>query len=122
MPPARQKLLARVLLLLFVAICGIWLGRLDYSQKISTNVLDLIPTAEQSPEVDLIRGFASDVQARVMLFAFRDPEHPTTSPLAAAQAFAAELNRSPAFAEAVVIGDSAGQDQLGKNIFDRRFE
>ncbi|MEO7600270.1 MAG: hypothetical protein ABIV50_15155, partial [Opitutus sp.] len=122
MPLSRQKLFARVLLGAFVAICALWLGRLDYTRKISTNVLDLIPTAEQSPEVDLVRSFASDVQSRVMLFALSDSAQPGTAPTAAAGQFAKELSGSAAFAEVSIIGNSADQDELGRRIFERRFE
>jgi predicted exporter len=122
MTPARQKNSARALLLAFAAFCGIWLARLDYGQKISTNVLDLIPAAEQSPEVDLVRGFANDVQSRVMLFALSDPSSPPRPPQTAAQQFADELSRSPHFAEALVVGNVAAQEKLGRDIFERRLE
>lgn len=122
MSPVRQKIFARAALLVFVAVCGTWLATLDYDRKISTNVLDLIPTAEQSPEVDLVRGFASDVQARVVLLALNDPKTPGVAPQAAAAEFAAALAKSPEFTEATVIGDNTAQDQLGRKIFERRFE
>jgi predicted exporter len=122
MEPARQKLFARLALVSFAALCALWLGRLDYEAKISTNVLDLIPAAEQSPEIGLILSFASDVQARVVLFALRDSQAPAIPPTAAAQAFAAELRRSPKFAEAVVIGDGGAQDTLGRRVMEARWE
>jgi predicted exporter len=122
MAPAAQKIFARVALLVFAGLCGFWLARLDYARKISTNVLDLIPASEQAPEVALIRGFANDIQARVMLFALDDSTAPGTPPTAAAQLLAAELTRSPLFAEAVVIGDDSAQVALGKKVFDHRFE
>lgn len=122
MEPARQKLFARLALLAFAAGCGLWLLRLDYAAKISTNVLDLIPAAEQAPELGLVRGFASNVQARVMLFALHDPAAGTAPPRAAATAFAGALARSPALAEVVVLGDSAAGDALGRAVFERRFE
>jgi predicted exporter len=121
MRPSRSKLPARLALLAFAALCATWLLRLDYRQKISTNVLDLIPAAEQSPEIGLVRNFANDIQARVMLFALRDPAAPDTAPTAAARDFATALARSPLFAEAVVIGDTAGQERMGRGIFENRF-
>ena len=122
MAPASQKITARVVLLVFAGLCAVWLARLDYGRKISTNVLDLIPASEQAPEIALIRGFANDIQARVMLFAVDDPAAPGVPPAAAAQLLATELTRSPLFAEAVVIGDDSAQAVLGKQIFDHRFE
>ncbi len=122
MRPPRSKLSARLALLLFAALCAAWLARLDYSRKISTNVLDLIPPSEQSPEVALVRNFANDIQSRVMLFALRDPAAPGAAPTAAAQDFAAQLAASPLFAEATVLGDAANQETMGRQIFERRFE
>lgn len=122
MDARRQKLFARVALLGFAAFCAIWLLRLDYRTKISTDVLDLIPAGEQSPEINLVRGFAKDVQSRVMLFALRDPANPAVAPQAAADQFAAALSHTPEFAEAVVLGSDQAQQNLGQQIFERRFE
>lgn len=122
MTPDRRKLYARLTLLAFVALSGLWMARLDYSRKISTSVLDLIPAAEQSPELGLVRGFANNVQARVMLFALHDAQHPDVAPTEAARRFAAELSHSPLFAEAVLSGDADAQNHLGREIFDHRFE
>ena len=116
------KLLPRLVLGGFVLFCATWLLRLDHGAKISTNVLDLIPAAEQSPELSLVRGFASNVQSRVMLFALRDPRSANTPPTAAAGIFAARLAASPGFAEAVVMGDSATENALGRAVFEHRFE
>lgn len=120
--PLRQKLLARLVLGALAVFGALWLVRMDHARKISTNVLDLIPAAEQSPEIGLVRGFASNVQARVMLFALRDPRNPSTSPVAAAEAFVRGLRRSKSFAEVVRIGDEAEGDALGRQVFEHRFE
>jgi predicted exporter len=131
MAPQRLKFWVRAGLIVFVAGCAAWLFRgvvklslpwhLEFRDKISTNVLDLIPKSEQSPEINLVRGFADDVQSRVMLFALRDPQHPAEGK-SIAMIFAAELAAAPEFAEAVVIGDTAAQDKLGRSVFERRFE
>jgi predicted exporter len=120
--PRRLKLAARLALGAIAAACAVWLARLDYAKKISTNVLDLIPASERAPEIGLVRSFANAAQARVMLFALRDPRAPGTPPLAAARAFAAALVRAPGFADALVVGDSAEQTAMGREIFARRFE
>ena len=122
MEPRRQKATARLILIAFAALCIGWLACLDFAAKISTNVLDLIPAAEQAPELALIRGFANDVQARVMLFVVEDPATPGVPPRAAAQRLAEELRRQPLFAEAVVMGDEAAQNELGRQIYEHRFE
>ncbi|HTB80620.1 MAG TPA: MMPL family transporter [Opitutaceae bacterium] len=121
MEPARQKLFARCALAAFVVLCAGWLARLDYTRKISTNVLDLIPPDEQSPEVAVARSLAGDLQVRVMLFALHDPAAPTVSPEPAARLFADELARSPALAEVVTLGDTTAQTEMGRHIFERRF-
>jgi predicted exporter len=119
--PPRQKLLARCALAAFALGALAWLGRLDYAKKISTNVLDLIPPAEQSPEIGVVRALAGDLQARVMLFSARDPAAPQTPPVAAARMLADELRRSPAFAEAMALGgDDDATLRIGRQIFDRR--
>ena len=50
------RLPARLALLAFAAGCAAWLLTLDYAQKISTNVIDLIPAAEQSPDQRLAQA------------------------------------------------------------------
>ncbi len=118
----RSKLYARLALLAFATVCAVWLVRLDHGKKISTNVLDLMPAAEQSPELGIVRSFSQGAQVRVALFALRDPRAPDAPPVAAAQAFAVALRGSPAFAEAVVMGDSTADGELGRRIFERRFD
>lgn len=117
----RQQWTARLALAAFVALCLGWLLRLDYARHISTDVLDLIPPEQGSAELGLVRDLAGNVQSRVLLFALSDPAAPGRAPAAAAQDLAAALRRSPLFAEAVALGDSAGQARLGAVIFERRF-
>lgn len=122
MQAAAKKRFYRGGLIAFAALCIVWLARLNFSEKISTNVLDLIPAGEQAPEIALIRSFANDIQARVMLFALEDPRTPEVPPVAAAELLTTELRRSPLFAEAVVVGDDSAQTAMGRKIFDHRFE
>ena len=121
MEPVRQKIGARAGLAFFVALCGAWLGRLDFKQKVSTDVLDLLPPAEQAPEAALVRSLAGDVQVRVMLFALREPAAASDAPVFAARLFAEELERSGQFAETVVLSDSAQLEKVGRAVFERRF-
>jgi predicted exporter len=119
--PRRQKIFARCALAAFVLAAGGWLAHLDYATKISTNVLDLIPTDEQAPELGVVRNLADALQARVLLFTVRDPAAPGTPPLAAARALAAALAAAPEFAEAVPMGEDDSRTQMGRIIFDQRF-
>jgi predicted exporter len=119
--PSRQRWAARLALFAFAALCLSWLLRLDYAQKISTNVLDLIPPERGAPELGVVRDLADSAQARVMLFVLRDSMAPEQPPLAAASRFAAALAQSPLFAEAVPLADSGAAATLGRAIFDQRF-
>jgi len=56
--PQRRRL-AWALLLAFAAAGAGWLARLDLRQKISTDVLDLLPADERNPEVAIVRELAS---------------------------------------------------------------
>ncbi|MBL9187750.1 MAG: MMPL family transporter [Opitutaceae bacterium] len=119
---SRPKWIARLALLAFAAGCAAWLLRLDHAAKISTNVLDLMPAAEQSPELGIVRGFSQGAQARVVLLALRDSRTPDAPPTAAALALATALRGSPDFAEAVVMGEPSADTELGRKIFAHRFE
>jgi len=112
-----RKLWARVVLAAYVTLCGLWLLRLDYPAKISTNVLDLVPDDERSPELSIVRHLAGDVQAKVMMFAVSDPAHPHRSPLEAARQLAAALRADPAFASVAVMGDAADQEKIGRLLY-----
>ena len=117
----QQKWFARLLLIL-AALAGLgWLARLDYERKISTNVLDLIPTDERSPELALTRELASEEQSRVALFAL-DVRGDAVRREAAVGAFIEALRSSPVFAEAVLLRDTAARDALGRQVFQRRFD
>jgi len=120
--PKRRKFLSRLALAGFAALCAGWLATLDFARKVSTDVLDLLPTAEQSPEAALVRSLAGDTEARVMLFALGDPAAPGTPPAGPAREFAAELSRSPAFAEAVSLADGDARNDVGRAIFERRLQ
>ncbi len=120
MEPPRQKNFARIALFLFAAVCTLWLARLDYQSKISTNVIDLIPVDERAPELSLIRSLTDQQQARVLLLALSSGDE--SPPAEAVATFADSLRRSPALAEVEVLGTSDTRDALGAFIFERRFD
>ena len=129
MQPPRQKLFARLLLGLGVALGLVWLARLDYARKISTDVLDLIPADERSPELALVRTLSGERQARVALFALSVPARSGEAPEEfaarrnrAAEAFVDALRHSAVFAEAMPIGDTAARDAFGRYVFEQRFD
>ena len=80
MTPDRQTSIARILLLFFAVMGLSWLSSINFSEKISTNVADLIPTDERSPEISLLRSLADERQARVLLFALNAPDSSTANP------------------------------------------
>ncbi len=120
MEPRRQKWIARALLALGLALSLTWLARLNYAEKISTNVLDLIPDKERSPELTLVRSFANERQARAVFFALETGGDAGRD--AAKRAFIDSLRQSPAFAEVVAMDDASARNELGKHIFERRFD
>jgi predicted exporter len=126
MEPPRQKRFARIALIAFTALGLLWLARLDYAKKISTNVIDLIPADERAPELALVRSLTDQQQARVLLLALTvpasGPDARISPDTTTAQAFAAALKASPAVADAVVLGDTAARDALGRFVFTRRFD
>jgi predicted exporter len=121
MSPFRRRQFLGWAILGVAALLGLaWLARLDYTQKISTDVLDLIPASERSPELALVRELAGEAEARVMFFVLTGADGLPVSG-EATQRFAAELARSPAFAQALPLADAASRDALGRELFTQRF-
>ncbi len=112
----RRQRLGWALLAAAALLGAMWLARLDYAKKISTDVLDLIPTDERAPELALVRQLASEAGARTMLFELRGAD------AGAARRFASELTRSSAFDQATAVSDPAANDALGRTLFEQRFE
>ena len=129
MQPPRQKLAARLVLGLGVALGIAWLARLDYGRKISTDVLDLIPADERAPELATARLLAGERQAKVALFALTvpqrtgeaEPDHRRRR-TAAAGDFARALASSLAVAEVVPMEGTEARDALGAQVFKRRLD
>jgi predicted exporter len=107
-----------VLLWGLIAAAALFLARLDYGRRITTDVLDLIPAGERSPELALVRSLANEQQARVALFALQESDPAKRE--AAAAAFAAALRTSPAFVEVVRMGEVGGNDALARQVFEQR--
>src|SRR5581483_6208988 len=115
----RRQLVGWAVLITVTLLGGAWLGHLDYGRKISTDALDLIPVDERSPELTLVRSLASQAEARTMFFELTiGPGQP--APVAAATRFVTALAREPAFEQAMVMGDSAARDALGRELFEQR--
>jgi predicted exporter len=127
--PPRQKWTARAILLAG-ALAGLaWLGSLDLEHKISTDVLDLVPIDERSPELSMVRTLAGQNEARVLLLAVRVGERPGEALEArsarcdrAAAAFSDALASSPAIAESMPLADTKPRDALGATLFKGRLD
>ena len=127
--PPRQKWTARLLLLLLAAAGIDWLASLNLQKKVSTDVLDLIPTDERSPELSMVRTLAGQEEARVLLLAVRVPAGPGESKAdravrgdKAASVFANALAGAPSIAEALPLSDSGPRNALAATIFTKRLE
>ena len=116
----RRKWLGASVLGAAMLFGAVWLARVDFQRKISTDVLDLLPTGERSPELAMMRALASEAEARVMLFVLTDAAG-APAPPGAARRFAAELASRPAFAQALALDDSAPFNALGRKLFNLRF-
>ncbi len=123
MQPPRQKRWARILLAAGALLGFAWLALLDRPNKISTDVLDLLPRDERSPEIALVRSLAGEQQARVALFALKfSAATPAPTRDAATAAFTTALSASPAFAEVTRLDDTTARDTLGREVFARRLD
>ena len=118
---ARRRFLGWTLLAAFVAASAVWLLRLDFGRKISTDVLDLIPAGERDPELAVVRGLASEAEARTMLFVVEASDRAKPAPAEAARRLARELTSSGIFKQAIPLADSAWRDALGRELFEQRF-
>jgi predicted exporter len=116
----RRRFIGWSVLIAAALLGGGWLLHLDYQQKITTDVLDLIPANERSPELSLVRSLASEAEARTMLFVLTESDGKPALPSAAID-FAAALRRAPQFAEAVAMNDPGPRDAIGHELFARRF-
>jgi predicted exporter len=119
MRPTRRQFIGWGVLAAAALSGGLWLTRLDFTRAISTDVLDLIPAGERTPELVLVRALAGETEARVMLFALTTTGDRPASPDAARQ-FASALASDPAFAEAWALDDPTPRDAIGRELFDRR--
>lgn len=67
-----------------------------------------------------MRSFANERQARAVFFALETGD--TAERGAAKRAFIDSLRQSPAFAEVVAMDDASARNELGKHIFEQRFD
>src|SRR6478736_2446772 len=114
----RRQILGWSVLTVAALLGAAWLLRLDYARKISTDVLDLVPSAGIPPELALVRQLAGEAESRTVLIALTVDGKP--APDAAAAKFAAALGRSPAFDQVATLSDGAAREELGRELFAQR--
>ena len=119
-PPRWSRWIPRLVLAAFAAAGGLWLANLDYAQKISTDVVDLLPNHEREPEVQLLRSLVSETQARSLWFVLTDEAGAPPRDEAVA-AFVAQLQSDPGVAAAERVDDGTTQRELAAHIFENRF-
>lgn len=115
----QRRLLGWSVLAACIAAGAAWLLRLDFKEKITTDVLELIPSAERAPEIALVRELASQAEGRTMLFELTDAQG-APAPLPVAQVFRAALANQPGLAQVIALGDTAWRDAIGKELFEQR--
>jgi len=115
----RQRLGWAVLLLALIA-GGTWLGNLDFSTQFSSDVLDLVPDSDQSPELRLVRSIAGDAEARTMLIVLERMDGQPV-PADVTRRVAEALNADEAFDQALPFGDQGSRDAFGAEVFEQRF-
>ena len=90
------------------------------SQRISVDILDLLPRDEQDPTIRLSRQTVSGRFGRSVLIALSDRAHPDKAPVEAAAGLAKELAADRAFSSVFAGMTPEGRDRLQAWFFTRR--
>jgi len=111
-----RTLASAFLILLFVVSAG-WLLSLDWKQRLSTDVMELIPDRSPSPELSLGRSVLNDVYANRVMIALRSVENPRS-----VDAYVATLESSPLVDRVINLSDVDAFADVGQFVFEHRFE
>ncbi len=106
-----------LVLLLPLLASAVYLARLDWPGKVSTNVLDLIPDEAPAPELGLARGIMNSVYADRIMIALQDVSDPE-----AVQRYREVLEASELVEDVVLLSEESGLGALGRSVFRKRFE
>ena len=109
-----------VLLLFLVAGAAILFYGQHASQRISVDVLELLPRDEQDPTIRLARQTVAGRFGRTLYIALHDTAHPEKAPTEAAALVAGNLRTDPAFADVFTGLDAGSKDRLQQWFLDRR--
>ncbi len=103
---------ATLLLALFL-VAGLGLLHVQHAaQRVSVDVLELLPRDEQDATIKLARQTVTGRFGRTLLLALADPAHPDKPPVQAAARMAADLRASGVFADAFAGLTPESKDRL----------
>ena len=113
----KSRLPAFIFLWLLSLISGGWLLSLDWEQRLSTDLLELIPDRSPDPALTLGRNVLSDLYTNRVMIAMRGVEDP-----ASVEAYVARLRASPLVGRVVYLNDADRFAEVGQYVFEHRFE
>lgn len=122
MSSKQQAFFARLVLICFTLLGAGWLLHLDFSKKVSIDVLDLLPAGDRRPEMAVIRSLAAERQGRVVLLAIDAPKAGQDALTAGGRSLCAALEQSGQFSEVVALGSSEMREALARPVYERRLD
>lgn len=115
--------MSRIVLGAGVLMSALWLLRLDFAEHVSLDVIDLVPTEDRAPELEIVRRLAVDELSRVLLMSLEFPDEVDPGARsAAADSFLESLRSASEVEGAVRVGDPQTRDALGRFLIEHRFE
>ena len=112
---ASRKPASLFLVLLFALSMG-WLVSLDWDERLSTDVMELIPDRSPSPELALGRSVLGDIHANRVMIALRSVSDPRSL-----EAYVATLEASPLIGRVIRLSEADAFADVGQFVFRNRF-
>lgn len=113
----KTRLLASLFLILLFAVSGLWLFNLNWEERLSTDVMELIPDRSPSPELSLGRSVLNDVYANRIMIALRSADDPRSL-----DAYVETLQASPLVERVFNLSDVDAFAEVGQFVFEHRFD
>jgi predicted exporter len=113
----KSRLPASVVLCLLTLISAGWLLSLDWEQRLSTDILELIPDRSPDPELSLGRSVLNDRYSNRVMVAMQGVED-----AAAVDAYVVHLEASPLVERVLYLNDADRLTEVGRYVFEHRFE
>lgn len=113
----KLRLLALVGMLALFSL-SVWsLLTLDWGERLSTDVMELIPDQQASPELAMSRGVLSDVYSNRVLVAMQ-----SVADARSVDAYVSHLEASPLVAQVIDMSAGDTYEILAQFVFEHRFE